>query len=93
MPYIPQDQRDDVRPEPMHVPETAGQLNYQISTLCSHYLNANGMQYQTMNDIIGALQGALMEFNRVVVGPYEDSKIEQNGGVYFNQFGEQGGTY
>lgn len=93
MPYIPRDDRDDVRPDMMEDAENAGQLNYQISTLCSLYLNQHGMRYQTMNDIIGALQGALMEFNRVVVGPYEDTKLEQNGGVYFNQFGEQGGTY
>ena len=82
MPYIPQDERDDVHPDSMHTPENAGQLNYQISSLCAAYMRQHGTRYQNMNDVIGALQGALMEFNRVVVGPYEDMKIDANGGVY-----------
>jgi hypothetical protein len=82
MPYIPQEDRDGVRPKADNTPENAGQLNFQISSLCSAYMRQHGMRYQNMNDVIGALQGALMEFNRVVVGPYEDQKIEQNGEVY-----------
>ncbi len=82
MPYIPQDQRDDVYPDSMQPAENAGQLNYQISVLCARYLNQNGSRYQQMNDVMGALSGALAEFQRVVVGPYEDEKIAENGGVY-----------
>ena len=82
MPYIPQDERDDYRPDSDHTPENAGQLNYQISSLCASYMTQHGARYQNMNDVIGALQGALMEFNRVVVAPYEDMKIDANGGVY-----------
>ena len=40
------------------------------------------LTYQTMNDIIGALEGAKLEFYRRVVVPYENDKIEQNGDVY-----------
>jgi len=41
-----------------------------------------GPSYQTINDIIGALEGAKMEFYRRVVVPYEDKKIKDNGDVY-----------
>ena len=41
-----------------------------------------GNSYATINDIIGALEGAKMEFYRRVVAPYEDEKIKENGDVY-----------
>ena len=37
--------------------------------------------YQTMNDIMGALAGAQIEFYRRKVAPYEDTKIKDNGDV------------
>ena len=42
-----------------------------------------GLNYQTCNDVMGALEGAKAEFYRRVVGPYEDQKIEENGDVYY----------
>jgi hypothetical protein len=79
MPYITQKERKDLENgKPI---ETAGQLNYTITTIILEYLVRNGKQYQTINDIIGALEGAKAEFQRRVVAPYEDIKIKENGDV------------
>jgi hypothetical protein len=82
MPYIPSDRRRDLS-DIFDTPETAGELNYIITDMLVNYLNHKGLSYQTMNDIIGALDGAKMEFYRRIVIPYENEKIEENGDVYF----------
>ena len=64
------------------VAETAGELNYQFTMRALDYLQKHGTSYATINDIIGALEGAKMEFYRRVVAPYEDEKIKENGDVY-----------
>lgn len=60
---------------------TPGQLNYLITTLCNEYLKHNGTNYQHLNDVVGALEGAKLEFYRRTVVPYEDSKLHTNGDV------------
>lgn len=82
MPYIPQGARPDVHPTTDKDARNAGELNYQITVLINRYININGMRYQAMNDVVGALDGAKVEFQRRVVGPYEDRKIEENGDAY-----------
>lgn len=56
----------------------AGDLQYLIALAIKHMEPYN---YQTMNDVMGALAGAQMEFYRRTVAPYEDTKIEANGDV------------
>lgn len=66
-------------------PDTAkncGELNYAITLLLIKYWEEKGASYQTINDIHGAASGALHEFQRRVVGKYEDQKIKENGDVY-----------
>jgi hypothetical protein len=63
-------------------PENAGELNFLLSTFIANYLRHNGKNYANVNEMMGALECAKMELYRVVIGPYEDEKIEQNGGVY-----------
>jgi hypothetical protein len=63
-------------------PQTAGELNYLFTLLALQYMNKKGLCYQTINDIIGALEGAKAEFQRRVVGPYENKKRDENGDVY-----------
>lgn len=58
---------------------SAGDLNYCITYLVHAYLKAHGKSYSTMNDCIGVLDAAKMEFYRRVVAPYEDIKIAENG--------------
>lgn len=67
----------------MEAAETTGQLNYQITEVIVKYLhNHPKITYGVMNDIIGALESAKLEFYRRVVAPYENTKCEENGDVY-----------
>lgn len=81
MPYIPQGARDAIDAELRDV-DTTGELNYALTRVILDYLARNGLCYQTINDIRGALVCAGDEFNRRVVAPYEDQKIVKNGDVY-----------
>jgi hypothetical protein len=83
MPYITQDVRIDMA-EKLCVPEmsTPGELNYVLTTVVLDYLEAHELSYSTINDILGAMEGAKAEFYRRVAAPYEDRKIKQNGDVY-----------
>lgn len=81
MPYIPQAVRDAINAELRDV-DTAGELNYALTRVILDYLARNGLRYQTINDIRGALVCAGDEFNRRVAIPYEDQKIAENGDVY-----------
>ena len=83
MPYIlPTDRAKFDYPLDRLQPETAGELNYCITRLLSNYMDVKGMRYQSMNDVVGALEGAKAEFQRIVVAPYEDKKMAENGDVY-----------
>jgi len=82
MPYIHQDDRLLLELKGPSSATTAGELNFLITALCIEYLNNNGMNYQRINDIVGALEGAKLEFYRRVAAPYEDIKIKENGDVY-----------
>jgi hypothetical protein len=87
MPYIPDQQREDIHMDMYDqgvewTPENAGELNFVISTFIANYIRAKGLKYATLNEMIGALECAKMELNRVIIGPYEDIKIAENGGVY-----------
>ena len=60
----------------------AGELNYIVTKVIRGYLVERGVNYQTMNDIVGALESCKAEFQRRVVAPYEDIKEKENGDVY-----------
>ena len=62
--------------------DNPGELNYEITQILRAYMGHNGKSYQTINDIMGALEGAKQEFYRRVAAPYEDLKIAENGDVY-----------
>lgn len=82
MPYI--DKRLAQHIDDGAAPKTPGELNYAITKLVIDYSkSAGGMQsYIIINDILGALEGAKLEFYRRVAVPYEDQKIIENGDVY-----------
>lgn len=80
MPYINKHDRVSVQ-EGFRRPETAGELNFLITTIIKDYYDDEPC-YQTINDIVGALEGAKLEFYRRVAAPYEDTKITENGDVY-----------
>lgn len=84
MPYIKPEDRNRVVVGDTRI-RTAGELNYVITNIIMEYLTQNGMSYDKINDIIGALEGAKLEFYRRVVVPYENVKISENGDVYVSQ--------
>ena len=63
-------------------PSTPGELNYLFTKQAIAYVEANGLDYQAINDVLGALAGCSAEFYRRVAAPYEDRKILMNGDVY-----------
>lgn len=79
MPYINDESKAYVLIEGPGIP---GELNYVITKIILDYYENNGPGYQTINDILGALEGAKLEFYRRVAAPYEDQKIKENGDVY-----------
>lgn len=84
MPYInSQLQRDKFRQiiELVSEETTEGELNFILTTLVGQYVIEKGLCYRNINDVMGALQGCLLEFYRRVAAPYEDKKIEENGDV------------
>ena len=87
MPYIAPNRRVGVDIELSNdgldwIPENAGDLNFVVSTFISNYIRSKGLKYANLNEMVGALECAKMELNRVIIGPYEDEKIAENGGVY-----------
>lgn len=79
MPYITSNERASYD---FTTPRSVGELNYGITILCKNYLDKNGLKYATINDILGALEGAKAEFYRRVAESYEDKKIITNGDIY-----------
>lgn len=86
MPYIKQDARNQIDVDQLLIDggkaKDAGTLNFILTTVVVAYFNANGGRYQQINDVVGALEGAKLEFYRRMAAPYEDKKIEENGDVY-----------
>jgi hypothetical protein len=82
MPYIEKQQRSLIDFNSI-LPNTAGQLNYKIHNILEEYVKANGVSYQTYNDMIGALEAAKLELYRRSVSNYEDLKIKENGDIKF----------
>lgn len=79
MPYISRKQRKELE---TRLPTDAGELNFLLTTVILEYFVTNGGRYQQINDVLGALEGARLEFYRRVVSDYEDDKIKENGDVY-----------
>ena len=90
MPYIKSEDRAKFHLHADHgakgiklVAENAGELQYCFAVLIKAYLTRKApFRYQELNDVMGALAGAQMEFYRRVAVPYEEGKIVSNGDVY-----------
>lgn len=84
MPYIKDYERQHYSPIGGNVAHATnpGQLNYQFTMLAKDYISMHGLSYTHINDVMGALEGAKLEFYRRVAAPYEDKKIKENGDVY-----------
>lgn len=85
MPHIQEAQKPqiDIRVETLsRYVETKGQLNYAISKLLEAYVLRKGVNYDTLDEARAQAHGAAVEFERLILGPYEDKKIEENGNAY-----------
>lgn len=83
MPYIKQEDRDKLDPtidklieliEDNHRP---GWINYTINRLLLG-LERDG-SYNDLNELVGAIECAKLEYYRRRLGPKEDKSIEENG--------------
>ncbi len=59
-----------------------GELNYLFTEIVKQYLVTHTQNYQTYNDIVGALECCQFELYRRKIAFYEDTKIEENSDVY-----------
>ncbi len=91
MPYVKQDERG-IYVELKKVPETPGQLNYLLTSICLAYLRERGqhegqtvLTYGGIAEVVGALECCKLEFYRRQAAPYEDKKVIQNGDMAWLQ--------
>lgn len=87
MPYIPQTQRGVIDCALLNkgadwTPENAGELNFLVTTFIDNFLRAKGVRYANVNEMIGALECCKLELYRLIIGPYEDEKLAENGAAY-----------
>jgi hypothetical protein len=82
MPYITKDAREDLAAG--RLPRTPGELNFAITKLLNAYVRSNygRLSYQLINDALGAVEGAKLEFYRRVVVDFENGKLAENGDCY-----------
>lgn len=82
MPYIDPARREELHHIPY--PNTPGELNYCLTQLLLRYLMRAPQPtgYTQLNDCLGALSGAQLEFYRRVVVPFEEEKRDIHGDVY-----------
>jgi hypothetical protein len=87
MPYLTEQRKKEIEEEifnagSLPVLRGPGELNYVMTRLMLNYMEDNGLGYSTINDVIGAAEGAKLEFYRRFAADYEDTKILENGDVY-----------
>lgn len=78
MPYIAPEKRGRLDPSKKQTPTDAGELNYFITKMCRVYAGKE-YNYSKLNEIMGVLECAKMEFYRRLAVPYEEQKIKENG--------------
>lgn len=86
VPYITQKRRDEIKKSvragkpPNYI--SPGDINFLFSSTINAYVKRKGLSYQTINDVVGALECAKIEFYERIAKPYELVKLKQNGDVY-----------
>ena len=85
MPYIEPTRRHDLDAE---IEALAGRiygpgaLHYAIARLLHLYARRyHSLNYDRLNEVVGVLAGAQLEFYRTVIAPYEDKKRAEHGPV------------
>ena len=87
MPYIKQIDRDRLDPQinalasKINTEARAGELNYIINQLMLKLIGKG--KYSDINELIGAIDCAKLEFYRRKAVPYEDEKAKENGDLEY----------
>lgn len=79
MPYISTKERIKLKTNP---PGTPRDLSYLFTMTIKSYIDHYGLDSQVINDILGSLEAAKLEFYRRIVVPYDSQKLFDNGDVY-----------
>lgn len=85
MPYIDQKTREKISIDVnFGEPEgfTVGNLTYVLTFIVNGYVKHRGKSFQSLAEVVAALEQTKDEFRRRVIHPYEDEKRELNGDVY-----------
>lgn len=61
---------------------TVGNLTYVLTYIVNGYVKKRGKSFQSLAEVVAALEQTKDEFQRRVVHPYEDEKMKKNGDVY-----------
>jgi len=80
MPYITRKKRINFDFDYMR-PLVAGQLNFVLTKLCHDYIEVKGLNYTTLNEVIGVLECCKLELNRQIIAKYENKKKKENGPI------------
>lgn len=84
MPYIDRYDRPEMNlhlNELQKLLETAGDCNYAITYLLHQYLKKKTLRYHNINEVVGILECAKMEFYATIARPYEQLKADENGPI------------
>lgn len=81
MPYIPPARKKEIDNHDA-APANAGDLTYVIQQALNRYLQVHGLRYQQIAEVLGAIEGAKLDFIERVVKPYEQKKLRDNGDVW-----------
>lgn len=85
MPYIPEEKREFIAPwmrNAIEQIESEGELNFAITKLIVEWTKKRKLRYATVNEVVGVLICAALEYYRRVGVPYEILKMIANGDVY-----------
>lgn len=84
MPYIKPERRQVfdafLEASAQHI-ETEGELNYCFFKLSALFIQRVGESYDKLSMCSSAMEHAKLEWYRTRLAPYEDIKIEENGGI------------
>lgn len=80
MPYIRPDRKGEL--DRGAAPANTGDLTYVLQHAIEGYLIVNGLRYQQIAEVLGAIEGAKLDFTSRVILPYEKRKQEENGDVW-----------
>lgn len=83
MPYIKPELREvwDVAILSLAYVSSTGDLNYIITKICHQYIQSFGLEYKSINEVIGVLECAKLELYRMIAAPYEDGKRKETGSI------------